>query len=64
MPGYRHVTQLEDMQDETQTDWLSDPAPRVRVSLQTSNHEAAISAALHGGGLACLARSVPTWRTG
>ena len=31
-------------------------APRSRVSLQTSSHEAAVVAALHGGGLACLAR--------
>jgi hypothetical protein len=28
----------------------------VRLALQTSSHEAAVSAAVHGGGLACLAR--------
>lgn len=55
-PGHHLVAQLEDMQDGTQTDWLSELAPRARVSLQTTNHEAAIMSALHGGGLACLAR--------
>ncbi len=54
--GHYLITQLDDIQDATQTAWLADLAPRARVAMQTSSHEAAISAALHGGGLACLAR--------
>jgi DNA-binding transcriptional LysR family regulator len=50
------VTQLEDIQDATQTGWLTDMAHRARVSMQTSSHEAAVSATIRGGGLACLAR--------
>lgn len=55
-PGHYLITQLEDIQDATQTAWLADLAPRARVAMQTSSHEAAVSAAIHGGGLACLAR--------
>ena len=55
-PGHNLITQLDDIQDATQTGWLADLAPRARIALQTSSHEAAVSAALHGGGLACLAR--------
>jgi DNA-binding transcriptional LysR family regulator len=55
-PGHHLITQLEDIQDATQTGWLTDLAPRARVAMQTSSHEAAVSAALHNGGLACLAR--------
>jgi DNA-binding transcriptional LysR family regulator len=55
-PGHYLITQLEDIQDATQTGWLTDMAPLARVSMQTSSHEAAISAAVQGGGLACLAR--------
>jgi len=55
-PGHHLITQLEDIQDATQTGWLADLATRARVAIQTSSHEAAVSAALHGGGLACLAR--------
>jgi DNA-binding transcriptional LysR family regulator len=55
-PGHHLITQLEDIQDATQTGWLTDLAPRARVAMQTSSHEAAVSAALHSGGLACLAR--------
>ena len=54
-PGHYLITQLEDIQDATQTAWLADLAPRARVAIQTSSHEAAVSAAIHGGGLACLA---------
>ena len=54
--GHHLITQLEDIQDATQTGWLADLAPRARVAMQTSSHEAAVSAAIHGGGLACLAR--------
>ena len=55
-PGHHLITQLEDIQDVIQTGWLADLAPRARIALQTSSHEAAVSAAVHGGGLACLAR--------
>lgn len=55
--GHYLVTQTEDIQDATQTDWLADLAPRARISIQTSSHEAAVAAAIHGGGIACLVRS-------
>jgi DNA-binding transcriptional LysR family regulator len=55
-PGHHLITQLEDIQDATQTGWLADLAPRARVAIQTTSHEAAVSAAINGGGLACLAR--------
>ncbi len=55
-PGQYLITQLEDIQDATQTGWLTDLAPRARIAMQTSSHEAAVSATVHGGGLACLAR--------
>ena len=55
-PGHHLVTQLDDIADSAQTDWLAVLAPRARIALQTSSHEAAVTAALHGGGLACLAR--------
>jgi DNA-binding transcriptional LysR family regulator len=55
-PGHYLVTQLDDIEDATQTGWLAELAPRARIAVQTSSHEAAVSAALHNGGLACLAR--------
>ncbi len=55
-PGHHIVAQLDDLQDSDQTGWLASLAPRSRISLQTSSHEAAVVAAVHGGGLACLAR--------
>ena len=55
-PGHHLITQSEDIEDATQTGWLTDRAPRGRVAMQTSSHEAAVVAAVHGGGLACLAR--------
>jgi DNA-binding transcriptional LysR family regulator len=55
-PGHHCITQIEDIQDATQTGWLADLAPRARISMQTSSHEAAVAAAVHGAGLACLAR--------
>jgi DNA-binding transcriptional LysR family regulator len=55
-PGHHLITQLDDLQDSMQTGWLADLAPRARVALQTSSHEAAVRACIHGGGLACLAR--------
>lgn len=55
-PGHQLITQFDDLQDSAQTAWLADLAACARVALQTSSHEAAVSAAVHGGGLACLAR--------
>ena len=55
-PGHHLITQLDDLQDSDQTGWLAALAPRARVAIQTSSHEAAVSATVHGGGLACLAR--------
>jgi DNA-binding transcriptional LysR family regulator len=54
--GHHMITQSEDIQDATRTAWLADLAPRARVALHTSSHEAAVSAAAQDGGLACLAR--------
>ena len=55
-PGHHIVAQVDDLQDSEQTGWLGSLASRSRIALQTSSHEAAMVAALHGGGLACLAR--------
>jgi DNA-binding transcriptional LysR family regulator len=55
-PGHHLITQLDDIEDARQTGWLADLAPRARVALQTTSHEAAVAAAVHSGGLACLAR--------
>ena len=55
-PGHHLITQSEDIEDASQTGWLTDRAPRARVAMQTTSHEAAVVAAVHGGGLACLAR--------
>ncbi|MGI3899364.1 MAG: LysR family transcriptional regulator [Janthinobacterium lividum] len=54
--GHHIVAQLDDLQDSDQTGWLATLATRARISLHTSSHEAAVVAAVHGGGLACLAR--------
>ncbi|WP_131196269.1 LysR substrate-binding domain-containing protein [Lichenihabitans psoromatis] len=56
LSGHHLITQLEGIQDATQTDWLAELAPRAAISLQTSSHAAAMAAALHGGGLASLTR--------
>ena len=63
-PGHHLVTQLDDIQDSEQTGWLAALAPRARIAIQTSSHEAAVTAALHGGGLACLARFRADQETG
>ncbi len=55
-PGQFLVTQLDDIEDQPQIKWLTDIAPRARIAMQTGSHEAALLAAVHGGGLACLAR--------
>ena len=54
--GHRLITLLDDIEDATQTGWFAELAPRARIAVQTSSHEAAVSAAVHCGGLACLAR--------
>ncbi len=53
--GHHIIAQLDDLQDSEQTGWLATIASRARVSVQTTGHEAAVNAAAHGGGLACLA---------
>ena len=55
-PGHHLITQLGDIQHATHTGWLTDLAPRARIAVQTSSHEAAFSAGIHSGGLVCLAR--------
>ncbi len=55
-PGHLMIHQLDGIQDAEQTEWLAGIAPRARVAMQTTSHESAVNAALHGGGLACLAR--------
>jgi DNA-binding transcriptional LysR family regulator len=55
-PGHHLITQVDDIQDAAQTNWLADLAPRARIAVQTNSHEAAVLAAVHRGGLACLAR--------
>jgi DNA-binding transcriptional LysR family regulator len=55
-PGQRLIAQTGDLQDAARSRWLTDLASRAAVGLRTASHEAAVSAALHGGGLACLAR--------
>ena len=55
-PGHYLITQLDDIQASSQTGWLANLAPRARIAMQTSSHEAAVSATMHHGGLACLAR--------
>ena len=55
-PLFELITQSEDIEDASQTGWLSERAPRARVAMQTSSHEAAVVAAINDGGLACLAR--------
>ena len=54
--GHKIIGQLNDVENTPQFGWLSDLTPRAQLAFQTSSHEAAVSAALHGGGLACLAR--------
>ena len=55
-PGHHLVTQLDGIQDASQTDWLAALAPRARIAMQTSSHEAALGATLEGAGLASLVR--------
>ena len=50
--GHYLVGQLNDVENTPQFGWLADLTPRARVAFQTSSHEAAVSAALNGTGLA------------
>ena len=54
--GHRLIAQLDDIQDSPQFQWLAELTPRARIAFRTSSHEAAVSAAIQGAGLACLAR--------
>ena len=54
--GHSLMTQLGDGEQDAQTTWVTDLAPRARLGLQTSSHEALLSTTRSGGGLACLAR--------
>ena len=50
------IRQLNDIEDGPQFGWLTDITANAQVVFQTSSHEAAVLAAAHGSGLACLAR--------
>lgn len=50
------IRQLNDLEDGPQFGWLADITSQAKVVFQTSSHEAALLAAAHGSGLACLAR--------
>jgi DNA-binding transcriptional LysR family regulator len=54
--GHFLITQHDETQTGAQNLWLTAAAPCARVALHTDSHEAAVSAAVHGGGIACLAR--------
>ena len=54
--GHILVRQLNDVENGPQFGWMADATARAKVVFQTSSHEAAVSAALKGSGLACLAR--------
>ncbi len=54
--GHHLITQFDDIESVAHAEWLTGVAPRARVAVQTCSHEAAVIAALHGGGIACLAR--------
>ena len=55
-PGHFLISQLDDIQDTPQFSWLTDLTLRATIAFQTNSHEAAVSAAIHGMGIACLAR--------
>jgi DNA-binding transcriptional LysR family regulator len=54
--GHTLITQHADLQDTNWTQWLQSLAPRAQIAMRTGSHDAAMIAASHGGGLACLAR--------
>lgn len=54
--GHRLVAQLDDIEAPPQLQWFAGLTPRAQIAFRTSSHEAAVSAANHGAGLACLAR--------
>ena len=55
-PGHRLMTLVGDEDRDAQARWTAELAPRAGLGLQTNSHEALLSAARSGGGLACLAR--------
>ena len=54
--GHFIIRQLNDVENTPQFGWLSDLTSAGKIVFQTSSHEAAVSAAVQGAGLACLAR--------
>ena len=54
--GHDIIAQLDDVENAPQFGWLADLTTGARIAFQTSSHEAAVSAARAGAGLACLAR--------
>ena len=63
-PGHFIIGQINDVESAPQFSWLSALTPRAKIAFQTSSHEAAVSAACHGAGLACLARFRADQETG
>lgn len=53
--GHYLVSQFDDLENAPQFDWLSEQASSARIVFRTISHEAALSAAARGVGLACLA---------
>ena len=54
--GHRLIGQSDDLEQFPQFDWFSEVTSQARVAFRTNSHESAVSAALNGAGLACLAR--------
>ena len=54
--GHDVIHQQNDVEGIQQFVWLEAVTHRAKIVLQTSSHEASVSAALEGCGLACLAR--------
>lgn len=55
-PGHRLMTLIGDMDADAQARWAADLTSRASLGFQTGSHEALLSAARAGAGLACLAR--------
>ncbi len=55
-PSHYLIGQSDDVEDASQFGWLAGLTANAEVAFQTSSHEAAVAAARHGTGLACLAR--------
>ena len=60
--GHQLIVQTGDLQDPERAAWLASLAPRARIGIQTSSHEAAVIAALHAAGSpAQKATYLPAW---